>query len=64
MPRGPVQGPGTTPGGGQVGRPGIAGGTTGTKSPEQRAPDRDQAADAKTGGNPKGGSSTPGGSAL
>jgi hypothetical protein len=47
-----------------VGRPGIAGGTTGTKSPEQRAPDRDQAADAKTGGNPKGGSSTPGGSAL
>jgi hypothetical protein len=58
-----VQGPGTTPGGGQVGRPGVAGGTTGQKSFEQQAPTRDEDEDEKTGGNPVGGS-TPGGSAL
>lgn len=39
---GPVQGPGTSPGGGQSGRPGVAGGTTGQKSFEQSAPDRDE----------------------
>lgn len=42
MPQGPVQGPGTTPGGGQSGRPGVAGGTSGQKSFEQSAPDRDE----------------------
>jgi hypothetical protein len=63
MAPGPVQGPGTTPGGGQSGRPGVAGGTTGRKSPQQQAPVRDQASDEKTGGNPVGGS-TPGGGAL
>jgi hypothetical protein len=42
MPRGPVQGPGFSPGGGQSGRPGVAGGPTGQKSFEQPAPDRDQ----------------------
>jgi hypothetical protein len=42
MTRGPVQGPGTMPGGGQSGGPGVAGGTTGEKSFEQSSPDRDQ----------------------
>ncbi len=42
MPQGPVQRPGTTPGGGQSGRPGVAGGTTGQKSFEQSSPDRDE----------------------
>jgi hypothetical protein len=42
MPQGPVQGPGTTPGGGQSGRPGVAGGTTGKKSFEQVTPRRDE----------------------
>ncbi len=42
MPKGPVQGPGTTHGGGQSGRPGVIGGTTGQKSFEQSAPDRDE----------------------
>jgi len=41
MSGGPVQGPGTTPGGGQSGRPGVAGGTSGQKSFEQSSPDRD-----------------------
>lgn len=42
MSQGPVQGPGTSPGGGQSGRPGVAGGTSGQKSFEQPAPDRDE----------------------
>jgi hypothetical protein len=42
MSQGPVQGPGTYPGGGQSGRPGVAGGATGQKSFEQSAPDRDE----------------------
>jgi hypothetical protein len=42
MTQGPVQGPGTTPGGGQSGRPGVAGGTSGQKSFEQSSPDRDE----------------------
>jgi hypothetical protein len=42
MTGGPVQGPGTTPGGGQSGRPGVAGGTSGQKSFEQSSPDRDE----------------------
>jgi hypothetical protein len=42
MSGGPVQGPGANPGGGQSGRPGVAGGSTGQKSFEQSSPDRDE----------------------